>query len=138
MSAKGTDKPASGRELRSFGLTVGGVFLAFGLWWIYRRKFGVVAPVFAGSGGVLILLAVIAPAVLARPRRAWMALAEGLAFMMTRVILLLVFFLVVTPIGWIRRALGGDPLRRRAAPAASYWEPYSKRQKDPRHYEKLY
>jgi hypothetical protein len=128
----------SSRELRSFGLTVGGVFLALSLWWIYRRKFGAVAPIFAALGGVLVLLGTLAPRSLAVPHRGWMALAEGLSFVMTRVILFIVFFLVVTPIGWIRRALGGDPLRRRAAPAASYWEPYSKRQKDPRHYEKLY
>ena len=57
---------------------------------------------------------------------------------MTSVILAIVYFGVVTPIGWIRKAVGGDPLRRRAAPAGSYWFPYSDRQRDPRHYEKMF
>ena len=138
MTTKEPSVHASSRELRSFGFTVGGILLALGLWWIYRRKFGTVAPVFAALGGVLVLFGALARRALAVPHRGWMALAEGLSFVMTRVILFIVFFLIVTPIGWIRRALGGDPLRRRAAPAPSYWEPYSKRQKNPHHYEKLY
>jgi hypothetical protein len=57
---------------------------------------------------------------------------------MTRVILAIVFFLVLTPIGLIKRAMGWDPLHRRAVPGESYWRPYSERQHDPRHYEKMY
>ena len=67
-----------------------------------------------------------------------MALAEGLSFVMTRVVLGIVFFLVVTPIGAIKRLTGWDPLRRRSRPAPSYWGAYPERQRDPRHYEKMF
>jgi hypothetical protein len=67
-----------------------------------------------------------------------MALAEVLSYVTTRIILGLVFFLIVTPIGVIKRAFGWDPLHRRAAPGESYWKPYSERQRNPRHYEKMY
>ncbi len=67
-----------------------------------------------------------------------MGLAEVLAFAMTRVILALVFFGIVTPIGLLRKVLGGDPLRRRAKPADSYWWPYSDRQHNLKHYEKMF
>jgi ABC-type uncharacterized transport system permease subunit len=67
-----------------------------------------------------------------------MGLAEGLSYVMTRVILALVFFFVVTPIGLVRKMVGGDPLNRRAARTESYWKPYLARQTDPRHYEKMY
>jgi hypothetical protein len=67
-----------------------------------------------------------------------MGLAAALSFVMTRVILALVFFLLALPIGLLRKMLGGDPLNRRAAPAKSYWRPYPSRQSDPRHYEKMY
>ncbi len=67
-----------------------------------------------------------------------MALAEALSRVMTGVILAIVYFGVVTPIGLIRKAFGGDPLRRRVAASGSYWFPYSDRQRDPRHYEKMF
>jgi hypothetical protein len=67
-----------------------------------------------------------------------MALAGVMSFVMTRVILAIVFFLIVTPIGVVKRMTGWDPLRRRAHPEQSYWAPYPERQRDPRHYEKMY
>jgi hypothetical protein len=69
---------------------------------------------------------------------AWMLLAEGLSFVTTRLILGLVFFLVVTPIGIAKRLTGWDQLGRRAPRSYSYWKPYSQRQRDPRHYEKMF
>ena len=84
------------------------------------------------------VLGVLFPGVLRYPYRLWMKLAEGISYVMTRVTLAIVFFAVVTPIGLLRKAAGGDPLRRRARPADSYWWPYSARQRDPRHYEKMF
>ena len=48
------------------------------------------------------------------------------------------FFLIMTPIGVVKRLLGWDPLDRRSGSRGSYWKPYSERQRDPRHYEKMY
>jgi hypothetical protein len=131
-------KKRSYRPEREFGLVVGGVFVLLSLWWIYRGKFVTVAHVGLPVGAVLVLLGLIIPRALVWPSRAWMALAEVMSFVMTRVILAIVFFLVLTPIGLIKRAMGWDPLHRRAVPGESYWRPYSERQHDPRHYEKMY
>jgi len=124
------------RAERSFGLLVGGVFVLLGVWWILRGRFGTVAPWVAGLGAVLMVLGVLAPRALYWPNRGWMTLAEGLSFVSTRIVLALVFFLAVTPIGIIKRLRGWDPLRRRGASAPTYWRPYPER--DPRHYEKMY
>jgi hypothetical protein len=67
-----------------------------------------------------------------------MLLAEGLSFVMTRIILGIVFFLIITPIGVVKRLSGWDPLDRRSGSRASYWRPYSERQRDTRHYEKMF
>lgn len=123
---------------RNFGLLVGGVFAALGLWWLYRGKFGTIALVVLALGAALMVLGAVVPRSLVLANRAWMMLAEALGFIMTRVTLGIVFFLVVTPIGFIKRLQGWDPLRLRAARSKSYWEPYSTRQRDPRHYEKMY
>ena len=123
---------------RRFGLVVGAVFAALGGWWLIRGKFQPAAPYVLGLGALLVLLGLVFPRALVIPNRLWMGLAEALSFVMTRVILGLVFCLLVTPIGLLRRMLGGDPLRRRAGPAQSYWTRYSSRQSNARHYDKMY
>jgi hypothetical protein len=123
---------------RNFGLLVGLVFSALGGWWLIRGKFQSLASVVLGVGAVLVILGVSFPRALVIPNRLWMKLAEALSFVMTRVILALVFFLVAMPIGLMRKMVGGDPLNRRAAPTESYWRPYLERQTDRRHYEKMY
>ncbi|HEY6930293.1 MAG TPA: SxtJ family membrane protein [Thermoanaerobaculia bacterium] len=126
------------RPEREFGLVVGAVLCALGSWWVYRAKFAAAAPAVLSIGAALILLGAFRPGALRYPYRVWMGLAEALAFIATRIILALVFFAVVTPIGILRKALGSDPLRRRARAASSYWWPYSPRQSDPKHYEKMF
>ena len=125
-------------EERQFGRTVGLILLALSAWFTYRGRFPAVVPFMIGIGALLASLAVVWPRALARPYRAWMALAGVLAFVSTRVILGVVFLLVVTPIGAIMRATRWDPLQRRAGRRATYWLPYSARQRDPKHYERMY
>lgn len=126
------------RTEREFGLVVGGVFVLLGAWWLYRGKFTNAAYVVLPLGSMLILLGLVAPRMLIYPNKAWMKLAEALSFVMTRLILAIVFFLIVTPIGVVKRWFGWDPLNRRGGRSDSYWRPYSDRQGDPRHYEKMY
>ncbi|MGH9872788.1 MAG: SxtJ family membrane protein [Pyrinomonadaceae bacterium] len=126
------------RAEREFGLVVGGVFVLLGGWWLYRGKFTSGAHIVLPLGSALILLGLIWPRALVLPNKAWMLLAEGLSFVTTRIILGAVFFLVVTPIGVVKRLSGWDPLSRRGARSDSYWKPYSERQRNPRHYEKMF
>ena len=131
-------KPPTFRREREFGLIVGAVFSVLGLWWLYRGKFATLAYFLTIVGSALILFGIVVPRVLVGPRKAWMKLAEGMAYVSSRVILALIFFLVLTPIGLIKRAMGWDPLHRRGASRDSFWLPYPARQQDPRHYEKMY
>jgi hypothetical protein len=129
---------ASYRQEREFGLIVGGFLFVLSAWWSYRDKFSTATLVTFPLGGFLIFSALLFPRVLRLPNKAWMLLAEGLSFVSTRVILGIVFFGLVTPIGVVKRLFGWDPLNRRAGKRDSYWLPYSGRQKNPRHYEKMY
>ena len=126
------------RAEREFGLIVGGVFTLLGAWWLYRGKFVRAVPIVLPLGIALCLLGIILPRALVFPNKAWMTLAEGLSYVTTRIILAFVFFVVLTPIGLIKRALGWDPLHRRGGSDRSYWRPYSERQHNPRHYEKMF
>jgi len=126
------------RRERSFGYVVGGAFAALGLWWMYRAKFATASRVALVVGALLLVFGALAPRALVHPYRWWMALAEKLGWVMTRVILAIVFFLVLLPIGAIRRVTGADPLRRRSKPQPTAWYPYPERHRDPRHYEKSF
>jgi hypothetical protein len=107
-------------ELRRFGLTVGGAFLLLALvsWW----RGHVVPPlVMAGLGAGLVLPGLVAPRMLARVERSWMRFAEVLGRINTRIILTVLYALVFTPVGLLRRAFG-DPMDRRMRDGrASTW-----------------
>jgi len=105
---------------------------------LYHGHWGAVAAGLLGAGSALAILALFFPRALVLPNRWWMALAKWMSLITTPIILGIIFFLVVMPIGMIKRLFGWDPLRRRAPSAVSYWVPYNARQKDPHHFEKMY
>lgn len=122
---------------RSFGWTVGGAFAVLGalLLWRHRTAAG---TFFAVLGGVLLLLAAAAPGLLAGPHRGWRAFAGVLGRVNSAVFLFLTFFLVLTPLALLMRLFGRDELRRRGPAPGSTWEPYPERNRDPKHYEKIW
>lgn len=76
-------------------------------WW---RGHPLAAAIVAGIGVAGFLLSAAAPRTWLRIFRGWMKLAEALGFVMTRVILGLFFFLVLTPVGLVMRLAGRDAL----------------------------
>jgi hypothetical protein len=103
------------KELRSFGLIVGGIFAAIALWPVVVRS---AAPRWWALivAGLLILPALVYPAALFWPHKGWMFLGHILGWINTRIILGLVFYAIVTPIGIFRRMLGKDPMGRQIRP----------------------
>ena len=115
------------KDLRSFGLIVGGVFAVIGLWPVVRRGGDYRTWAFALSA-LLIGPALAFPVVLKPLHRVWMKLGEILGWINTRIILGAIFFAVVTPMGLIRRVLGKDSMgRRRKSDAESYRVPRTAR-----------
>ncbi|MBT8379975.1 MAG: hypothetical protein KJN64_12180, partial [Ignavibacteria bacterium] len=84
------------KELRKFGLTVGFVLVIIAAVLFYSEKSS--AAYFAIIGAVLILAAVIYSKILKPLNKIWMSLAIVLGFFMSRVILTILFYLVLTPI----------------------------------------
>ena len=105
------------RQLRKFGLLVGGIFCAIGLWPAVIRGAG--PRSWALVAGVLLLgPALLAPRVLAPVYRIWMTAGEALGWINTRILLGVVFYGLITPMGLVRRLRGEDPMRRRRDPGA--------------------
>lgn len=138
MQSKQKTKPTSFRAEREFGLLVGAVLLGLGSWWLHKDRRPTVATALVGIGALLMLFGLLFPRALVLPNRAWMGLAGILSMVTTPILLGVIFFLVVMPIGVFKRATVWDPLRRRAPSGPSYWTAYNPRQRDPRHFEKMY
>ena len=109
-------------ELRQFGLIFGGLVMVL---------FGLLFPALAGTllknplpwaiGGAVIGLALVWPRSLRPLYRAWMKFGEVAGWINTRIILFLLFYVIVFPVGLLMKLFGNDPLHRRAdASAASY------------------
>ena len=64
-----------------------------------------------GTG--LLLLDMIAPALFKPAAKVWFGLSHVLGTVMSKVILTLTFFVVLTPMGLLRSLLGKDPMRVR-------------------------
>jgi hypothetical protein len=125
------------RDLRKFGLMVGGVFLVLGLLFLWRQK--TFYPYFLWPGAVLVLFGAVLPGALKYVYIAWMSAAFVLGFIMAHVILTLFFYLVITPIGLLARVCGKDFLGLRLdKQAKTYWITREQKAKTPAEYEQQY
>ena len=114
-------------ERRSFGRTLTLGFIAIGLlFWLFARwKSGRWEEWPLWLGGICSALGAVCwifPA-FARPIYViWHVIGGVLGFCISNLLLIFVFYLVVTPVGLLVRLFGKDPLERKWDPdAASYW-----------------
>lgn len=106
------------RGLRDFGLITGGIVAGlFGLFFPWLLEFAIPRwPWLVGA--VLAAWALLHPASLRPVYRGWMKFGLLLSRITTPLILGIVFFLLILPIGLIMRATGHDPMARRLDPEA--------------------
>jgi hypothetical protein len=125
-------------ELRKFGYLMAGALTAFGALSLFlgRRN----ASLFLFSGAGLFLLCGLAfPAALGRIYTAWMGLAHLLAWINTRVILSIFFYLVITPMSLGMKLARRDALKRRIDRSCpSYWSARGAMKPAKQSYEHLY
>ena len=114
------DEVVGGSSNRSFGFTFAIVFAVVAFWPLMRGR--------SVRGWALIVAAAFLLATLALPRvlgplnRLWLRFGLLLHACISPIVMGLVFFTTVTPIGLLRRLLGQDPLRLRFdRDAVTYW-----------------
>ncbi len=114
------------KELRKFGFVVGAAFaLIFGLFLPWLFSFGTPWWPFIVCAA-LVIPALVTPRLLRPVQHGWMKLAEPIGRFNTKLILGLVFYLVFTPVGAIRRLIA-DPLVLREGGSESYRKPSRQR-----------
>jgi hypothetical protein len=116
------DEAVHGSSDRSFGFVFAAVFLAIALVpWAFGGRLQTWS---LGVAAVFGVVALSAPRFLAPLNRLWLKLGLLLHRIVSPIVLGIMFFLVVTPIGLLMRAFGKDPLRLRFDRGApTYWIP---------------
>jgi hypothetical protein len=108
--------------LRRFGFSVGGVMLSLGILLLWRHRQGSGWPL-TSIGSTLVVAAALAPASLKYVHGTWMILSLAVGWVVTRVLLTIVFFLIVSPIGLAQRAFGKRAIEAAfKTDATSYWQ----------------
>ena len=92
------------RDLRNFGIIIGIILMIIAgyLFWKEKESFQIILTI----GIVLCLLGLAIPVMLKPIYWIWMVFATILGWIMTRVILSLLFFLIITPTGLVFRIMG--------------------------------
>ena len=112
------EQTARRKELRQFGLLVGAVFSVIGLWPLVFR--GEPLRLWAlGIGGLLIVCGGILPQLLAPIHKGWMWVGHIMGWVNTRILLGIVFYALVTPIGFVFRLMGKDTMRQAFAESST-------------------
>ena len=128
--------PNSNKDIKSFGITIGIIlFIISGLLMYYGNYFYQPIAIVAST---FIILGFILPIFLKPIYFVWMIFAAILGWIMTRVILSLVFYLILTPIGLITRLLGEDFLKLKKVDSESYWNSRDTNYESNQDYEKQF
>jgi hypothetical protein len=107
-------------DLRSFGLQMALILGLIAGWVMYQNKASWLLWVTLTF--LFGISALLAPSILRPIDKFWMKLGEWLGMIMTPVIMGVLFYGVITPIGLIMRALGKDLIDQKLDKSAkSYW-----------------
>ena len=125
------------KDLRIFGVTIGIILLLIAGFLFYKDKesfqiFLYIAGAFIGFGSII-------PIILKPIYIVWMVFAVILGWFMTRVILSLLFYVIITPIGLVLRIFGKDFLDlKKQAVQGSYWNQRDSNLEKNQNYEKQF
>jgi hypothetical protein len=118
----GDDEVIVGPSERNFGFTMAAVFALIGSVGLYKGSSH--APVWLGIAAVFAGLTLWRPQTLAPANRVWLKLGLLMYRVVNPVIMAILFFAVILPIGLAMRLFGKDFLRlKRDRSLTTYWSP---------------
>ena len=124
------------KDLKNFGFAIGFILLIIGLFLFVRGKDLFVY--FFSIGSILIILGGITPFILKPIYKIWMIFAVIIGWIMTRIILSVLFFSIITIIGLFTRLIGKDFLNLKSKSNESYWNIRNKERELNQDYEKQF
>lgn len=105
---------------RRVGLELGIAALCVAALLTWRERAPTLRAALMVMGALLTLTAVIRPALLAPAARQWMRLGAAIGRFTSPILLSVIYYVALTPMGWLRRNIGRSPLHRDRR-AATYW-----------------
>ena len=124
-------------DIRNFGLILGAVLIAIVmlLFWKEKQSYDILMIV----GIILCVTSLILPVILQPFYFVWMTFAVIMGWIMTRVILSLVFYGIITPIGLFSRLVGKEFLNLKLNKTENtYWNHRRKHSLKKANYEKQF
>lgn len=110
-----------GPALRSFGRTViiGSLLIAAVMWWL--KDWYLAAKILGGAGLVIGGLALTGTKIAMPGYWLWMGVGFVMGNIVSRIVLGIVYYLVLTPISLLMRLVGRDRLVRHGSDRATHW-----------------
>ncbi len=109
-------------EIRKFAYLVGSVFILVGCAGVFKHWNVFVDAVLWAAGVMLLLAGLLNPTSLEKVYAAWMGIAFALGWVVSRSILILLFYFIITPIGMVARLFGKKFIDTTFSHASeSYW-----------------
>lgn len=110
----------SSSRLREFGILVGGFLLGLQAYFFFFTQ---KTPIWIGViGATLFLFGLVIPRALLWLYYVWMGIALVLGSIISRILLGVIFYIIITPIGFVVRWVKGYPLvLKNDVNAESYW-----------------
>src|SRR5262252_3208288 len=114
-SADGWHEPLRGEDHstpsnRSFGLLLSSALMALGAWTLWHGQSAAIWELSAAA--VFLAITLSQPRLLTPLNRLWALLGRLLQAIVTPLIMAVLFYGIVTPIGALMRSFGRDPLQR--------------------------
>ena len=107
------------KDLKSFGFIIGIILSLFGLFLFYKQFDYFIY--FVSVGLTFLCLGLIAPKILKPIYKVWMTFAFIFGWIMTRLILIILYYTVITGTAILARIFGKDFLNLKTNYRESYW-----------------
>ena len=124
------------KDLRNFGFTIGSILLFIALILFFKEKD---SDVYFFSIGLAFILSGIVLSFILKPfYKIWMTFAVIIGWIMTRIILAILFFFIIAPIGFLARLFGKDFLNLKPDNRDSFWNMRNRDRELNQDYEKQF
>ena len=124
------------KDFKNFGLVIGTILSMFGLFLLYKRIDYFIY--FVSVGLMFLSLGLIAPKILKPIYKVWMTFAVIVGWIMTRLILSILFYTVITGIAILTSIIGKDFLNLKINNKDSYWNSRNSENELNQDYEKQF
>ncbi len=124
------------KDLKIFGITIGFILLLFGIFfWFNNNDIYVYLLIFSA---LFLIISLTFPAILRPLQKLWMGAALIIGYIISRIILSIFFYFVITPVALILRLSKRNFLDIKLKDKESYWILKDEKVNDKSSYEKQY